>query len=296
MSEYSNPSDEERARQARLERRRQQLNNLHATEGVPRRLPNFPRPPESIQRIKPRASEESMISNPSEEERLLAQRMQQRLNLSNAGSTPRSGASPFGSAGRPLPPIPSHSRTASGQLVQLSPHHVPLPHSRQQSGHMHSLSGSGGPTPTSTRRESLNPNAKPFVFSKAVGTECLLASYCECPVPALAVTSVKLNAAAPEFKPSLNPSAAEFKPSSTLTAAAPELKPSAFAFRPPQGAPHIDFPEPMPFAALRYSTQAPSESPSALDDPLSMHMDGRTRDARSVLEGDRTRLLSCPDR
>jgi len=208
-----------------------------------------------------------MISNPSEEERLLAQRMQQRLNLSNAGSTPRSGASPFGPTGRPLPPIPSHSRTASGQLVQISPHHVPLPHSRQQSGHIHSLSGSGGPTPTGTRRESLNPNAKPFVFSKQWAPNASSPPIASVPVPAPAATSVKLNAAAPEFKPSLNPSAAEFKPSSTLTAATPESKPSAFAFRPPQGAPHIDFPEPAPFAALHYSTQAPAESPSALDDP-----------------------------
>jgi hypothetical protein len=208
-----------------------------------------------------------MISNPSEEERLLAQRMQQRLNLSNAGSTPRSGASPFGPAGRPLPPIPSHSRTASGQLVQLSPHHVPLPHSRQQSGHIHSLSGSGGPTPTGTRRESLNPNAKPFVFSKQWAPNTSSPPIANVSVPAPTANSVKLNAAAPEFKPSLNPSAAEFKPSSALTAAAPEFKLSPFAFRPPQGAPHINFPEPLPFAALHYSTQAPAESPSALDDP-----------------------------
>ena len=211
-----------------------------------------------------------MISNPSEEERLLAQRMQQRLNLSNAGSTPRSGASPFGSAGsagRPLPPIPSHSRTASGQLVQLSPHHVPLPHSRQHSGHLHSLSGSGGPTPTATRRESLNPNAKPFVLGKHWAPIASSPPISSAPVPAPAASSVKLNVAAPEFKPSLNPSAAEFKPSSALTAAAPEFKPSAFVFRPPQDAPHINFPEPLPFAALHYSTQAPVESPSALDDP-----------------------------
>ena len=208
-----------------------------------------------------------MISNPSEEERLLAQRMQQRLSLSNAGSTPRSGASPFGPAGRPLPPIPSHSRTASAHLVQLSPHHVPLPHSRQQSGHIHSLSSSGDPTPTSTRRESLNPNAKPFVFGKKWAPNASSPPIASTPVPAPAVSNVKLNAAAPEFKPSLNPSAAEFKPSGALTAAAPELKPSAFAFRPPQGAPHINFPEPLPFAALHYSTQAPADSPSALDDP-----------------------------
>ena len=267
MSEYSNPSDEERARQARLERRRQKLNNLHATEEVPRRLPNFPRPPEAIQRIKPRASQESMISNPSEEERLLTQRMQQRLNPSGTGSTPRSGGSPFGSTARPLPPIPAHSRTASGQLNQLSPHHVPLPHSRQQSGHMHSLSGSGGPTPTGTRRESLNPNAKPFVFSKQWAPSASSPPITSAPVPALTATSVKLNVAAAEFKPSLNPSAPEFKPSSTLTVTAPEFKPSAFIFRPPQGAPHVTFPEPMPFAALHYSTQAPAESPSALADP-----------------------------
>ena len=266
MSEYSNPSDEERARQARLERQRQK--HLRATEEVPRRLPNFPRPPESIQRIKPRASEESMISNPSEEERLLAQRMQQRLNPSGAGSTPHSGTSPFGSAARPLPPIPSHSRTASGQPTQLSPQHVPLPHSRQQSGHIHSLSGSGGPTPTGTRRESLNPNAKPFVFSKQwAPTSASSPPITSVPVPGLAATSVKLNVAAPEFKPSLNPSAAEFKPTSILTVAAPDFKPSAFIFRPPQGAPHVNFPEPMPFAALHYSTQAPAESPSALADP-----------------------------
>ena len=208
-----------------------------------------------------------MISNPSEEERLLSQRMQQRLNLSNAGSTPRRLASPFGSAGRPLPPIPSHSRTASGQLVQLSPHHVPLPHSRQQSGHVHSLSSSGGPTPTSTRRESLNPNAKPFVFGKQWAPNASSPPIASAPVPAPAVSNVKLNATAPEFKPSLNPSAVEFKPSGALTAAAPEFKPSGFAFRPPQGAPHINFPEPLPFAAMHYSTQAPAESPSALDDP-----------------------------
>ena len=213
-----------------------------------------------------------MISNPSEEERLLAQRLQQRLNLSNAGSTPRSSTSPFGSAARPLPPIPSHSRTASGQLAQFSPHHVPLPHSRQQSGHMHSLSGSGGPTPTSTRRESLNPNAKPFVIGKPWAPNTFPPPVASAPAPAPAPAAIiRLNAAAPEFKPSLNPSAAEFKPSGALPATGPatgpDFKPSAFAFRPPQGAPHITFPEPMPFVALHYSTQAPAESPSALDDP-----------------------------
>jgi len=132
---------------------------------------------------------------------------------------------------------------------------------------MHSLSGSGGPTPTSTRRESLNPNAKPFVFSKQRAPNTSSPPIASAPVPSLAATSVKLNAAAPEFKPSLNPSAAEFKPGGALTVAAQEFKPSAFIFRPPQGAPHVTFPEPMPFVAMHYSTQAPAESPSALDDP-----------------------------
>ena len=180
---------------------------------------------------------EDIVSNPSEEERLFNRRP---------------------STSRPLPAIPtsaSHSRMGSGQMFTHSrsgsgqplPHLIPLPHSRTQSGQFNTTTppvalpeagtlGSQGFA--SGHRESLNPNARPFVFGKPwySSTSPNPPPSGNTPPAAVAATS-RLSVAAPEFKPSFSvpesrpsvvakefkpsPSASEFKP----TYATSELKP-----------------------------------------------------------------------
>ncbi|KIP04050.1 hypothetical protein PHLGIDRAFT_211829 [Phlebiopsis gigantea 11061_1 CR5-6] len=216
IGEWSNPSDEERARQDRLHRRmlrraRQVRRDLEA----PRRLPNFPRPPDTFLG---HSLDDDVISNPSDEEFLGYDRPQQF-------SRPVSSHS---AKGRPLPPLP-HSRTNS---AHYSYHDPALAHSREASGSF--MSGGLFPRPSSNhsttlasnmpRAESLNPLAKPFVFGSRTPT----------------------SSSAPTITPATSGTAHIRVPSlgKPLNVAAPEFVPGGFTFQPPSGIPQLSFPQP----------------------------------------------------
>ena len=227
VGEFSNPSDEERAREARRARKQ-----AKAVQGS---RPAFPL--SGVPRIAHNADSEDIVSNPSEDE------MYRRKSTS-----------------RPLPAIPTsatHSRTNSGQVYvhsrsgsgHILPHAVPLPHSRGPSGQF-ATGGSSHGTPSvaspgyattgfaANHRDSLNPHAAPFVFGKQwySSTGAAATPPVETPIfvqqqeQPTTPSAPRLNTTASEFKPSIgapefkpNLGAKEFKPSF----AAPEFKPSA---------------------------------------------------------------------
>ncbi|KAJ7451127.1 hypothetical protein FB451DRAFT_1284789 [Mycena latifolia] len=236
IGDWSNPSDEERARQQRVERRMQRR-----MEDQPRRVPNFPRPPDHTV-VVPRPHEDDMISNPSEEEAL--------HNGEYLGADPNKyySGSPSGRSARPLPALP-HSRATSGNFTAHDPAQA---HSRLPSDNYMYPQPQPQPQPYLPRRDSLNPHAKPFVFGAPVEQFVFGAPSASSPNPwsthrpqtppkAPLITHSRL----PSIGTALNPAAAEFKPTG-FNPAAPEFKPTGFTFRPPPGVPHVAFPEPEP--------------------------------------------------
>ncbi|KAJ7630423.1 hypothetical protein FB45DRAFT_1150649 [Roridomyces roridus] len=228
--EWSNPSDEERARQQRAERRSQRR-----LKDEPRRVPNFPRPPENTI-VVPRPQDDDLISNPSEEEA-----MHRAEYLGIDPNNYYTGVSPSGTSPRPLPALP-HSRATSGNFTVHDPAQA---HSRLPSDNIQ-------PQPFLPRRESLNPLAKPFVFGAPLEPFAFGAPPAPSPNPwsthrsqtppkAPYITHSRL----PSLGATLNPAASEFKPMG-FNPAAPEFKPSGFTFRAPPGVPHVAFPEPAP--------------------------------------------------
>ncbi|KAJ6573908.1 hypothetical protein DFH09DRAFT_981482 [Mycena vulgaris] len=239
--EWSNPSDEERARQNRVERRMQRR-----LDDQPRRVPNFPRPPDNTV-VVPRPHEDDMISNPSEEEAL------HRGEYLGADPHHYYSGSPSSRSPRPLPALP-HSRATSGNFTSHDPAqaHSRLPsdnyYPQQQQQHL-------------PRRDSLNPHAKPFVFGAPVEQFVFGA-------PAAASSPNPWSSHRPQTPPkaplighsrlpsigtALNPAAAEFRPTG-FNPAAPEFKPTGFTFKPPPGVPHVAFPEPEPSQPTAEST------------------------------------------
>lgn len=256
VGEFSNPSDEERARE--LKRARKQARAGHGSQQGSRS--NFSRPGEhlDVPRINNAhdADSEEIVSNPSDDE------MYRHKSTS-----------------RPLPAIPTsatHSRNNSGHVYvhsrsgsgHILPHAIPLPHSRGPSGQFATGGSSHGTPPVASpgyaatgfainHRDSLNPHAAPFVFGKPwysstaapatppVETSTFAQQQQQPPTSG----AHRLNATATEFKPSI--SAAEFKPSF----AAPEFKPSTTApeFKPSTTAPEF---KPSPAAAEFRSTLA----------------------------------------
>ncbi|CAK5280036.1 unnamed protein product [Mycena citricolor] len=200
IGDWSNPSDEERARQQRVDRRMQRR-----LDDEPRRVPNFPRPPENTAVF--RRDYDDLISNPSEEEA-----MDRTEYLAVDANKYYTAASP---ASRPLPALP-HSRGTSGNFTIHDPAQA---HSRLPSGN--SMYVQPESQPVMPRRDSLNPHAKPFVFG----------------------APISLHSRLPSSGTGLNPGAIEFKPRG-LNIAAAEFKPTGFTFRPPAGVPHVAFPEP----------------------------------------------------
>jgi hypothetical protein len=141
----------------------------------PRRLPNFPRPPENTIAL-PLRQDEEIISNPSEEEHI--QNHREYLGRDYYSRPP----SDSGSLSRPLPPLP-HSRVASGQHTTYDPANA---HSRM---------------PSNQQQIPLNPFAKPFVFgsgSWGVRTPPGAPLMSHSRLPSI---GKPLNVAAPEFKP-----------------------------------------------------------------------------------------------
>ncbi|KAG6841541.1 hypothetical protein C0991_009906 [Blastosporella zonata] len=222
IGEWSNPSDEERARKERVERRNRR--RASAQIDIPRRLPNFPRPPDNTVAMGLPKDDDDIISNPSEEE---GHNNVARGEYLGIDYYPR----PSSNLSRPLPPLP-HSRTTSAQHTMYDPAHA---HSRSPSDQPTFPSIQSMPEPAESsyapppRRDSLNPFAKPFVFggrgdSGSWGQGSITDVT---PPKAPLLTHTRL--------PSLG------KP---LNVAAPEFKPGGFTFRPPAGVPAMPAPPP----------------------------------------------------
>ncbi|KAJ7674417.1 hypothetical protein B0H17DRAFT_1161725 [Mycena rosella] len=241
IGDWSNPSDEERARQQRVERRMQRR-----VDDQPRRLPNFPRPPDNTV-VVPRPPEDDMISNPSEEEAI------QRGEYLGADPNNYYTGTP---STRPLPTLP-HSRATSGNFTAHDPAQA---HSRLPSDNYNYPQPQQQQQPYMPRRDSLNPHAKPFVFGAPVEQFVFGAPTAASPNPwsthrpqtppkAPLITHSRL----PSIGAALNPAAVEFRPTefraTGFNPAAPEFKPTGlagFTFKPPPGVPHVAFPEPQP--------------------------------------------------
>ncbi|OCB89245.1 hypothetical protein A7U60_g3612 [Sanghuangporus baumii] len=239
IGEWSNPSDEERARQERLQRRYLRRMNREAQE-APRRLPEFPKPPQD--RYITRNDDEDVISNPSDEGRHMAF----NNHAIDGFHYPHPVGDPNARASRPLPAVP-HSRDPSnqysyyGSLRSQSPDRftsgqLSLPVSRPASTR-HTKT----PSLSSSKKE-LNPFAKPFVF---VGRAPLAPAAA---APASVPTSTQSEAGSSLAQSTIpthfrTPS---FGTTRKLNVAAQEFKPGAFTFRLPEGVPKLSFPEPAP--------------------------------------------------
>ncbi|KAJ3902176.1 hypothetical protein F5879DRAFT_924044 [Lentinula edodes] len=215
IGEWSNPSDEERARQSRVDARLRRRSVVPRSE-QPRKLPHFPRPPENTL-IVPRLMhphEDDVISNPSEEEH---------------GS----------STSRPLPPLPSHhSRGPSSQSGIHSVHDPARAHSR-----VASVGANEDAQPT---KVNLNPNAKPFMFGARGGNNAGFSFSGVAPnAPVVSHSRLPSSSNSASFASKLNASAAEFKPGGGFSFRAPFPAPSVVLTVPPVfPTPTPGFPEP----------------------------------------------------
>ncbi|KAF8641177.1 hypothetical protein AX17_000812 [Amanita inopinata Kibby_2008] len=261
IGEWSNPSDEERARQKRADRRMRRRMSRQQLLDKPRRIPNFPKPPENTNAVSSahhqhrlsnpqphqivlgaqNNEEEDIISNPSEEVRF---QQDEEYLVAAAGNYYTSQS--FSS--RP-PSLPQHSRDPSaGQYSVPDPAQA---HSRtssdtfgvqyqqqlqqqQQQPHAQHL-------PTLLSLPALNPFAKPFVFGTARQTQLSqqqqqltappnapLLSHS--PLPSFGSSSAGGHASNSSITSVTN------KP---LNVSAPEFKPTGFTFRPPPGVPQM---------------------------------------------------------
>ncbi|PFH50734.1 hypothetical protein AMATHDRAFT_40648 [Amanita thiersii Skay4041] len=267
IGEWSNPSDEERARQERAERRMRRRAVRQQLIDKPRRIPNFPKPPENPvsvpminhhhrlsnpQPAQPHTDTPSrdedyddIISNPSEEACL--QQDQEYLAVAAGNYYAQISPNP-----RPLPPLPHHSRAPStGQHSIYDPAQA---HSRtssdtfgvhyqqqlQQQQQQQAVS-------QSPNQPALNPFAKPFVFGGGRQAQFIQVQQ---PQPQSRTLSVPPNAPLlshsplPSFGSSSAGARASISSIASLTGkplnvAAPEFKPGGFNFRPPPGMPQM---------------------------------------------------------
>ncbi|KAF9818476.1 hypothetical protein IEO21_02714 [Rhodonia placenta] len=259
IGEWSNPSDEERARQQRQQRRLLRRAKQHDLE-TPRRLPNFPRPPEIAATF---VDQEDIVSNPSEEEH---SEKPFAFTADHRGHFPRPSSSGHG---RPLPPLPEAVRPGS---APYSYHDPALAHSREASEHYLQPGGlqPRPPLPLSGRTESLNPLAEPFVF----GANRLSGSWASGASSQTAASAVTPPANTHTRAPSFG------KP---LSAAAPEFKPTGFTFRPPPGVPQLSFSSP----SVARPLPTPPVPPQVLSPgkPVTREMQGREKRQRRGSEG-----------
>ncbi|KAH9949523.1 hypothetical protein B0H21DRAFT_728360 [Amylocystis lapponica] len=232
IGEWSNPSDEERARHQRLQRRMLRRAKQQDLE-TPRRLPEFP--PGAFA---PGADDD--VDNTLGQETYLG------VGQEEYYARPASNLS---GKGRPLPPLPA-SRPGS---APYSYHDPALAHSREAS-EQYSAPGGLQPRPVqsaSARRDSLNPLAKPFVFGASSRQASVSSSsFGQVPplVPVPTPASTFSHMRAPSFGKPLN-------------AAAQEFKPLGFTFRPPPGVPQLAF-SPQPPSIPR-----PLPTPPAILEP-----------------------------
>lgn len=252
IGELSNPSDEERIRQER--RRRRIARRTQSTlRDVPRKLPNFPRPPPTSYIPLSDQREDEVLSNPSDEERIPEEIGYPQL--------PPSGSTGYG---RPLPPLP-HSRATSAQFSYYDP---VVAHSRTASEQVipyPSLPAEmAPPLSAGLKPASLNPFAKPFVF----GTKS---------TPSLPLPPWQQPTTAPT--PAQSSQSAQNKP---LNAAASEFKPN-FTFQPPVAAPHLSFNGQLPEPT---NAGRPLPTPPAVNDANGREQQGREKRQRRSSDGD----------
>ncbi|KAF9480431.1 hypothetical protein BDN70DRAFT_912709 [Pholiota conissans] len=301
IGEWSNPSDEERARQQRVERRMRRRARQQDVD-QPRRLPNFPRPPESALGFLQRR-EDDIISNPSEENLTLARRAE-FLGMTTEEYYPDTTAIRVPQANHFSLPSHSHSRGASSQY---SVHDPAMAHSRHSSDNFaYSNSNSSlqhQSNISAGRRDSLNPFAKPFVFGQGPPNSNAwppvytssepTAPPMPVPVPTGTTSFSPVHARLPSLGKPLNVTAPEFKPSGFNVAAA-EFKPGAFNFRLP-GAPQMPVAEPAP---PPFPVPQHAEPPSVESSPFKVQ--GREKRQRrlssssSVEEGDSMSSFKFP--
>ncbi|KAI0668722.1 hypothetical protein C8Q78DRAFT_979228 [Trametes maxima] len=253
IGEWSNPSDEERARQERNHRRMlRRVKQVKQELEIPRRIPNFPRPPTMPVSVSATQSghDDDIVSNPSDEEHA--------SYVDPYFPRPHSDSG----VGRPLPPLP-HSRSGSQYSAQTG-HDPALAHSRHSS-EQYLTPGGLQPRPpqpqsTAARSESLNPLAKPFVFGAPRQSGSWAPGAFASPPAATPPTHTRA--------PSLG------KP---LNVAAPEFKPGGFTFRPPPGVPQLSFPQPQTQIARPLPTP-----PMAMPEPPRASQGREKRQRRSV--------------
>ncbi|OSD05616.1 hypothetical protein PYCCODRAFT_1450275 [Trametes coccinea BRFM310] len=236
IGEYSNPSDEERARQERMHRRMlRRVKQVKQELEIPRRIPNFPRPPPL-----PVPVPTDMVVNPDDD--IISNPSDEGHDSFVDPYFPRAQSSHSG-VGRPLPPLP-HSRSGSQYSAQTG-HDPALAHSRHPSEQYLTPGGlqprpPQPPTSAAPRTETLNPFAKPFVFG----------------------ASRQSGSWAPgAFSSSSTPPTHTRAPSlgKPLNVAAPEFKPTGFTFRPPAGVPQLSFPQPQVPRPLPTPPSVPQE-------------------------------------
>ncbi|KAI0318178.1 hypothetical protein OF83DRAFT_57011 [Amylostereum chailletii] len=199
IGEWSNPSDEERARQDRIQRRLTRRSQ-HEIQ-LPRRIPNFPQPPRTGT-VYSLGVPDDLVSNPSEEETEMHARF--------ADNRPMTGSSAL-----------AHSRHTSETFnypgaVPSLPIAAPIP----------------------KRNEMLNPFAKPFVFgSNRVSGSFAPGTFGQSPSAPLSSQNSGSNtpghARMASFGKPLNAAAAEFRPGTfTFRPSGPDVP--KFTFPPPQ--------------------------------------------------------------
>lgn len=205
IGEWSNPSDEERARHNRLQRR--QYKSTAKDVEVPRRIPAFPHPP-GHQRQSVHYRDDDLLSNPSNPSEDGIQ--DGKRDVFHVEVLPNSNVIP---GLRPLPPLP-HSRNTSKLLDQFDPS---LAHSRAESNDTHYVSHLS----KGMSNSSLNPYAQPFIFGGVSHETSKLQPQTLRSSPAAHSRSLSLG-----------------RP---LNATAPSFTPGHFSFRPPPGVPHLNF-------------------------------------------------------
>jgi hypothetical protein len=195
----------------------------------PRRLPNFPLPPDNTLAFYPRpGTDDDLISNP--EENMALARRAEFLGFSTEQYYESSNSNMDADSPHlmSLPPLP-HSRVASGQF-----HDPYMAHSRATSENFNYPNQAFHRSQSSNGRDSLNPLAKPFVFGAARTSGSFQPFEAQSSTPPLSSSVSMSHSRLPSIGRPLN-------------VAAPEFKPGEFNFRLPSGAPQMpiaSFPRP----------------------------------------------------
>ncbi|KAF8257860.1 hypothetical protein EI94DRAFT_1692001 [Lactarius quietus] len=256
IGEWSNPSDEERARQQRQERRLMRRAHHQRQDSIPRRIPNFPHPPPNPQPLtsllsQPREIDEDMISNPSDD------------NLDRSRTLPLPSSRPASSRLSIHDPIRVHSRAPSSNFV-------PTPFQLSTSLPIQA------PVPKRTTEPVLNPNAKPFVFG---GPSRLSGSFS----PGTFGPQPQQQQPPPAPHVSQLPSAFGHSRGASLgkplNAGAPEFRPNTFTFTLPPNVPKFPQPQP-PSTPPPQPSQPPQPHATAVDAEPARAQQGREKRQR----------------